>query len=250
MLCVLDQDEHISTIRSLNYDDPSFCWIFSNLDFQQWSSAKFPVLWLSGLPKCDLDQVSSYIVKQERAASSTTGNFVLYFFCSSATGRASVISDFVYTLLKQMVDYSKMDRRILILRNFLHGLLEEAFKKEADPSWDQRGFHQQDSSETTLLKILEAPANELLTALGTVLGVEQRSISLIVDGLDKVELQRDDFIKGLHELVVHLQRRLSKARILLTNRPEDDIKEIFDGFPCIEHDRERRGLPISHFFSL
>ena len=241
MLCVLDQDRHISTIPSLNYDDPSYYWIFNNLDFQQWNAAKVPILRLSGLPKCNLDQVSSFIVNQERVASSTTDNFVLHFSFSSAIGQPSIISIFVHTILKQMIDCSQIHRRKSIVQVYLRSLLEVAFQKEADPTWDQRGFDEQDSPHTTLLNILDPPAIELLTALRIALAVEQRGLSLILGDLDNFELHKNDLNTGLYEFVVYLQQRLPKVKILLTNRTDDYIKKIFDRIPYIEYDQERRG---------
>jgi len=100
------------------------------------------------------------------------------------------------------------------------------------------------SPDENIKKILNAPVNELFTALRAVLGgQEQRGLSLIVDGLDKVEHQRDECIRGIRAFIEHLQQRAPKIKILLTSQPLAEIRELFDGLPCIEYDRERKGLP-------
>jgi ankyrin repeat domain-containing protein 50 len=101
-----------------------------------------------------------------------TQNFVLYFFCSAAIGEKSVVVVFVYTLLYQIVCCSPIDKEILIVRRFLHNLLEGIFKKEEAPNWKQQGFKNGDSLDTNIKKILNVPANELWAALVAVLDDE------------------------------------------------------------------------------
>lgn len=252
MLSVVDQEKHQSAIPSLNYDQPKWFWIFRNMDFRQWDAASCPqVLWLSGPPECDIHQVSSYIVDQEKNRTSKTQYFVLYFFCSTAARKEPIIIIFIHTLLDQIVRCSPANERILIVRRFLHSLLEGAFKDGRTPNWESRGFNEKDSPDTNIKKILNAPANELWAALEAVLGdEEQRGLSVIVDGLDKVEHQRGELIGGVCAFVKHLQQRTSRVKILLTSRPLAEIKDLFDGLPCIEHDRERKGPSVPHVLTL
>src|ERR1700722_7298837 len=134
MLSVQDQDEHISAIPHPDRNHPMFYWIFRNKDFLQWSSAECSrVLWLSGLPERNIDQVSSYIVHQEKETALKTDRFVLYFFCSSAIMRRSSVANFIHTLLYQIVYCSPIDKRISIIRNFLNSLLKQAVKRKAGP---------------------------------------------------------------------------------------------------------------------
>lgn len=247
ILSVVDQEKHISTIPPLDRDHPMFYWIFKNIDFAQWNSAKrSQVLWLSGLPERKIHQVSSYIVGQEKNTALKTEHFVLYFFfsTSTATDRTSVAC-FVHTLLKQMVCCLSPDKGILIIRSFLHSLLERF--KEA-PKLREQGFGFKDFAGNNIRKILDAPVNKLFNALMAAFGDdEQRSLSVVVDGLDKVEHQRYEFIKGVRAFIENLQQRASKVKILLTSRPQTDIKEAFDGLLCIEYDKERKGLVVTIF---
>jgi hypothetical protein len=252
MLSLVDQEKHQSTIPALSYDQPKWFWILRNMDFRQWNTASCPqVLWLSGPPECDIHQVSSYIVDQEKNRASEMQHFVLYFFCSTAARKQPIVVIFIHTLLDQIVNCSPANERILIVRRFLHSLLEGTFNKEKIPNWERRGFNEKDSPDTDIKKLLNAPANELWAALEAVLGdEEQRGLSVVVDGLDKVEHHRGELIRGLRAFVEHLQQRTSKVKTLLTSRPLADIKDVFDGLSCIEHDRERKGPSVPHVLTL
>lgn len=243
MLSVVDQENHKSTIPPLDYDHPMFYWILKNIDFVQWSSASRPqVLWLSGPPERNIHQVSSHIVDQEKNRALETQHFVLFFFCSAVFRKELTIALVVHTLLSQIVCYSPTDKGILIVRTFLYSLLEGTFKKEEAPNWIQQGFKEDDTLLANIKKILDAPANALWTALGAVFDEEQqREFLVVIDGLDEVEQQKGEFIKGVRKFVTHLLNRASTSKVLLTSRPQAEIKEVFDGLPCIEYDKERKG---------
>jgi hypothetical protein len=166
---------------------------------------------------------------------------VLYFFCSAADWGNSVVSHFVHTLLYQTVCCSPMDKKKSIVRNFLNALVGDIFK---DPNRRFEGF-----PEAGLKSILDAPTDdELWTALGAVLAKEQeRELFIIVDGLDEVQHEKRKFINEVRAFVEHLQQQTSKVKILLTSRPQDEIKEALDGLLCIEFDKERKGLVAPRF---
>jgi ankyrin repeat domain-containing protein 50 len=251
MLSVVDQEKHKSTIPPLDYEHPMFCWIFKNIDFVQWNSASCPeVLWLSGPPKRNIHQVSSYIVDREKNRALDTQHLVLYFFCSAAARKRSIITAFVHTLLYQIVCCSPTDRGILIVRSFLHSLLDGTLEKKEDPNWKQI-FKEGDTLDSSIKKILNAPANALWTALVAVLSEEQqRDLWVVVDGLDKVEHQYGEFIRGVREFVANLLNRTLKFKALLTSRPQAEIKEVFNEVLCIEYNKERKGLAILCFLIL
>ncbi|KAF2183392.1 hypothetical protein K469DRAFT_690132 [Zopfia rhizophila CBS 207.26] len=240
MLSVVDQDEHISAIPPLDRDHPMFYWIFKNEDFVQWNSPECSqVLWLSGPPERMIHQVASHVWSRENSIHSKTDHFVLHLFCSAGI-KGSPIVGFVHTFLNQIVYCSPADRRLSIIQSFLRNLLDEAFKKEAAPSWKERGFNEGDSPDKNLQKLLDVSENELLTALRSILDEEQRGLSVVIDGLDKVGHQRGKFIEGVRAFVERLQQRTSKVKILLTSRPLSEIKDLLYGLPYIEYDRERK----------
>jgi hypothetical protein len=181
-------------------------------------------------------------VDLEKKATLKTEHIVLYFFCSSALRKKSIVDVFVHTLLYQIVRCSPMNEKISIVKSFLHTLLKEAFKTAIAPSWEKRDFKEEDPPDEKIKKLLKAPADKLWAALKAALDCEQeRELSVVVDGLDNVKYEKSELIKGVRAFVEHLQQRTSKAKILLTSRPQAEIKEVFSGFPCIEHDKERKG---------
>ncbi|EFY94395.2 Ankyrin repeat-containing domain protein [Metarhizium robertsii ARSEF 23] len=237
LLSGVDRDEQTSAMPLLDRDNPMFCWIFRNIDFKEWESGKCPqVLCLCGPAQCSISQVSSYILRRAKKSDCR----VLHFFCSAATGRQPIVAVFVHTLLAQIVRYSTVGRGILTIRRFFHRLLLEAFQDGAVPHWKDRGFLEQDPPKS-VKKILDvATSNELLTALKTALDDEaERDLLLVVDGLDKVKHQRGEFVSGVEEVMEYLLQRNSKAKILLSSEPLDEIKGLIDRVRCIEHDRER-----------
>jgi len=182
-------------------------------------------------------------VDQEKSEVLKTQNFALYFFCSTAIIEKSILVVFVHTLLHQIVSCPPIERGILIVRGFLHFLLEGIFKKEAAPNWEQQDFKKKDSLDTNIKKILDAPAHELWAALEFVLGDEQqRQLSVVVDGLDKIKHQKSEFIREVRTFIEHLQKSTLKVKALLTSQPQTEIKELLDGLLCIECDKERKGL--------
>lgn len=243
MFSAADHDKHKSTIPPLDCDHPMFYWIFKNMDFAQWSSASYSqALWLSGPSERNIHQVSSYIVDQEKKRVMKTQRLVLYFFCSAPIRRGSIVAVFIRTLLSQIVCSSPRDKGILIVRSFLRILHEGIFKKEGALNWKELDLKEGDSPAKNIKKILQGPSNALWAALRAVLAdEEQRELFVAVDGLDKVEDQKVEFLKGVRGFVTYLLEKTSNVKILLTSRPQSEIKEVFDGLPCIEYDKERIG---------
>lgn len=156
----------------------------------------------------------------EKKATLKTEHIVLYFFCLSVFRKESIVDVFVHTLLYQIVRCLLMNKKILIVKSFLHALLEEAFKTAIAPSWEKRDFKEEDPLDEKIRKTLKAPADELWAALKAALDCKQEvELLVIVDGLDSVKHEKSEFIRGVHAFVEHLLQRTSKAKILLTSRP-------------------------------
>ncbi|KAH0556424.1 hypothetical protein GP486_005657 [Trichoglossum hirsutum] len=240
MLSTVDQEKHRSMIPPLDCDQPDYYWIFRNIDFKQWdSSSSSKVLWLSGPPKCDLNRVSSYIVDLTKSEASETQHYVLYFFCSTVASGVEIATTFIHTLLYQAVCYSPMDKKS-VLRIFLDALIGEMLKREPDNKSHQHP-KMEDSPGATMKKILNAPINELWSALKIALTSERvQELSIIIDGLDNVESRYVNFIGQIREFIADLQESNLKVKALLTSKPQPKIKEILNGLPCIEYDKERK----------
>src|SRR5207248_2654529 len=104
------------------------------------------------------------------------------------------------------------------------------FKKGGASYWKELDLRKGDSPDEIIEKILQGPSNELWAALRAVLANEkQRELLIAVDGLDKVEDQKVEFLEGVRGFVTHLLKETSKAKVLLTSRPQAETKEVLNG---------------------
>jgi uncharacterized protein (DUF934 family) len=239
-LPAVDQEDHKSRTQPSSCDQPKFYWIFKNMDFGQWQSTNgSQVLWLSGPAECRISDASSRIVDLAREKPSGAENLALYFFCSTAPTEASIAITFVSTILHQLVCcLPRLKEKVTNV--FLRTLLNTI------PRQNLSQFNMDYSTEAAVTRILQASNNGYWRALRAVTDImhEQR-LSLIVDGLDKIEHQKREFVLEIHAFIEHLQESSSTTRVLLTSRPQAEIKEILSELPCIEYDRERKGSIIS-----
>jgi hypothetical protein len=246
-LPAVDQEDHKSRTQPSSCDQPKFYWIFKNMDFEQWQSTDgWEVLWLSGPAECRISDASSCVVNLAKETPSQAQHLALYFFCSTAPTEASIAITFVSTMLHQLVCLPRLKRKVTNV--FLRTLLDTILKEESRSNRGLSQFKMDDSTEATVKKILQqASRNGYWRALRAAMDiVHEHGLSLIIDGLDKIEDQKYEFIREVRVFIEHLRERPSTTRVLLTSRPQAEIKEILSGLPCIEHDKERKGSIISY----
>jgi len=236
ILSAVDQAKFISTIKPADCDQPKFYWLFKNIDYTQWCVSDSQVLWLSGPSQCGIDQFSTHIVNSK---SSERQHSVLYFFCSTAAGSESISTVFARALLHQMIKYLPPLKKKPVIATFLCALYDTilARAQAVDPDlWQLK-------EDNLAKKILDMSCgSEHWCALKAVLELEQnRDLIIIIDGLDKVEKQKSEFIRKVCTFIARLQERTCKINVLLTSRPEDDIGALLGGVLSIEYDKERTG---------
>ena len=219
------------------------------MDFERWQCATgSEALWLSGPAGCHISDASSCIVDMVKEKPSRTQHLVLYFFCSTASAEAPIAATFVSTIIRQLA--SRMPQLTgKFTTMFLRTLLDTILRNEARSDQRRSRFKTNDSAEATVKEILKTPSSGYWGALREVLDIgREQELSLIIDGLDKVEHQKENFIQELCAFVEHLRRRPSTTRVLLTSESQAGIKEMLGQLPSIEYDRERKGL-ISLLYS-
>ena len=234
------EDPRSRTIPS--HDMPKFYWIFKNMDFERWQSTNGSgVLLISGPANCRIPDASSYIVNLVMEAPSEA-HLVLYFFCSMAPTQASIAITFVSTIIHQLVcSLPRFKKQVTTV--FLRTLLDTILRREPITEQELSRFKRDDSVDATVKKILNVTSDEYWSALREVMKIERdHGVSLIIDGLDKAEHQRFGFVREVCAFIEDLQERPSTSRVLLTSRPQAAIKEMLSGFPCVEYDKERKGL--------
>ena len=237
-LSAIDQDYPTSHAQlSRCCELPRFYWIFRNMDYEQWWSAKgSQVLWLSGPAECDISDASSCIVGLAKETSTEAQHSALYFFCSTLTAEDPAVVTFASTIVHQLVccvPQLKEQVTKIFLRTLIKTILSEDNPK-------QSCFKLGDSAEATVKKILQASSEGYWSALKAVMGLERnQGLFLVIDGLDKAG---HEFTLGVQLLIESLWECPSTIKVLLTSRPQADIKEILVGLPCVEYDKERKGL--------
>ncbi|KAF5650598.1 ankyrin repeat domain protein [Fusarium sp. NRRL 52700] len=227
-------------------------WVSKNMDFKHWAqSSHAQVLWLSGPPECNLYEVSAHIARPENAV--VTPGDVLRFFCSPKKGDVTS-AKFVRSLLFQIISRSPT-QQISIIKGFLHTLrerLEKRHDRDTErrvPSRDISEWHHKfdnvfkddDPPHVVIKQMLdEASAAEHWAALQGALEVRKGlEMLIVIDGLDNIEDPRNEFKGGARGFADYLLERTT-AKLLLTSRPRNNLKEILAGLPCIEYDKERK----------
>ena len=241
-LPAVDQESYKSRTQPLGCSQPKFYWIFRDMEFDRWHRTNgVGVLWLSGPAECRIADASSHIVDLAKETYPEGQHSVLYFFCSTAPKKIPIAATFVSTIVRQLVRCSpKLKDEITTI--FLRTLLDAIFGEEPHSTL-KASFRADDSAEVAVEKIIKASSDAYWGALRSVLDIEQEmELSLIIDGLDKAEDQKYEFIRELCVLIEHLREGAFTAWVLLTSRPQAEIREILGQLPSIEYDRERKGL--------
>ena len=198
---------------------------------------------MSGPAECRISDASSRIVNLVKGKSSNAQHLVLYFFCSTAPAEASIAITFVSTIVHQLVSHlPQLGGEVTTV--FLRALLDTVIrgKKLSDPAPPR--FQ---DAKAAVKEILKASSiNGYCHALRMAMDVvHDQELSLIVDGLDKIGDQKRAFVTEMRSLIEHLRERPHTTRVLLTSRPQAEMKEILSELPCIEYDKERKGSSIS-----
>jgi hypothetical protein len=234
-----NQDEHISKIDPIHRDSPKLYWIFKNIDFEHWESADSPqMLWVFGPPDHGVTAASSHIIDLAKEGASQIEGVVFYFFCSAVEKKSSVATNFTHSFLRHILNGSEDDQAKSIATTFLSTLLRNILPR------DSSRFHKEDSSITTVKKILDALDSELLEALteAVVHIREVQEASIIIDGIDKIGQEWASFVNRY----LQKTKAMPKFKAFVTSQPDPHIKAIVDGLPCIEYDQERKGLDTYH----
>ena len=248
-LPVVDQEVYKSRTRPLSCNEPQFYWIFKNIDFDRWQGTNsLGVLWLCGPADCRISGASSHIVDLVKEKYPEVQHSVLYFFCSTAPTNVSIAITFVSTIVHQLIRCSpKLRQKITTV--FLCTLLDRIFEEEKRSKLHMPRFNAGDSAEVMVKKILQAPSDAYWGALKAAADIErEKGLSVIIDGLDMIKNCKYEFIREFCVFIEYLRGRPSTTRVLLTSRPQAEIREMIGRLPSIEYDRERKGLfcLISH----
>ncbi|KAK4082913.1 uncharacterized protein Triagg1_1803 [Trichoderma aggressivum f. europaeum] len=248
LLPALKQSQRKSAIPDLDPRDPKYSWVFENIDYKSWRSndSRF-ILCLSSPLGHHLSQVTSYIVGQEEKANHP----ILYYFCSQITDdevndgdqtvegqNIELASALIYTLLKQIILLSPVEKRLLIMRSFFNALLQKVFEKKPNQNWTQHGFDDNDLSKS-LGDLLDNTATEdHLAGFQLTLDYAKPQPTLIIlDGIEKA-YQGGRFLHLIGVLINDLRRQSSAIKALLVGPTICDITALSQESVFIEYDKE------------
>ena len=252
-LPAIDQEGHKSRMQPPTCDLPKFYWIFRDMDFEQWRSTTasgVKVLWLSGPAECQISGASSCIVDLAKKTYAGVRHSVLYFFCSTVPAGVPVITSFACTIVHQLASCSPQLKE-KVVSTFLRTLVDNILGMQSRSEPERSPFKADDSMEEVVKKALALSSRDAYWgALRVVTDIAREyGLSLIIDGLDRAEQQEYEFIRKLGWFVEHLRERPATTRVLLTSRPQAEIKDILGRLPCIEYDRERKGMICHNLYS-
>jgi len=237
-LSVANQDKQRPTI-ALDENGPQYFWITKNIDFTQLKSdEKTQTLWLSGPDDYGMKEVSWHTIDDAKENATQPYSSVLYFFCSTATTAAgSIATVFTHTLLHQIVNSSPENAK-LIAATFVKCLLGEHDRRRR-----MSRFKEGDSPSTLVKNILEVPDEELVGALvQTIKATEIQELQIIIDGIDITTKKAVLFVQIIYSFVKHMPNAIPKFKALLTSSQNSKLHNVLGSLPCIEYDKERKGL--------
>ncbi|PKK54198.1 hypothetical protein CI102_1004, partial [Trichoderma harzianum] len=245
-----EQSQRKSAIPDLDPRDHKFSWVFENVDYKSWRSndSRF-VLCLSSPLGHHLSQVTSYAVDQEEKANRP----VLYCFCSklkngefykggqNAEGQnIALASALIYTLLKQIVLLSPIEKRLLIMHNLINSLLQKIFENPPSQNWTENGFDSNDPFKGLHEFLCNTTIEDLLAVFQVILDYAKPQPTLVVlDGIEKA-YQGGRFLHLVGVLINDLRRQSSNIKALLAGPTICDITALSQESVFIEYDKERK----------
>jgi hypothetical protein len=100
-----------------------------------------------------------------------------------------------------------------------------------------------DNTIKEVLDIQHSNDDQHLDALISALEVTQpEQIYILIDGLENATLSKAQFINHFQRFVENLHGKSFNVKVLLTGRPNEDLRVMLAQIPCIEYDKERKGL--------
>ncbi|KAI0864284.1 hypothetical protein F4860DRAFT_465757 [Xylaria cubensis] len=169
-----------------------------------WKSEKNSLLWLYGIPGCGKTVLASTIIENLRNDKNSLQG-LLYFYFGFNDAKKQHLNDALRSLIKQLY-LKRYD-----VRNHLDLLIEE------------------DGSQPSLKKLVETFRHMIK---------EISEIWIVLDALDECPAFVQDVVGNEHprrELlswIKNLWNSQMNIHLLITSRPEQDIKEAIESCPC------------------
>ncbi|KAH0533236.1 hypothetical protein TsFJ059_001827 [Trichoderma semiorbis] len=248
LLPTLEKKQSASEVQNLDPDRPEFSWVFRNIDYRSWKSDdSASVLCLSSPQVPHSSQIVYNIMSREEKPN----RLVLYCTCSQIANSEfirnnsggsediTIINVLICTLLEQILCLSPIKERILLMRNFIHGLLQKSFEKKPSQHWIGHDFNKENLFEVLQNLLRNSSKENVLAAFQTTLDDTNQQYPLVV--INEIEKdQSDQILRLIGKFVVDYQRQSPNVKVLLVGPAACDISSLPQDSLFIEYDKERK----------
>ena len=174
-------------------------WLLDSDTYCAWKNEPNSFLWLNGIPGCGKTILSSTVVADLEQANDLS---LLYFY----------------------FDFSNVDKQLF--EKAVRSLINQLYYMKDDCQTEVNSFYDSCS------KGQQQPSNEQLLVLLQNLIRKAGEVWMVLDALD--ELEEQSLTKGLLPWIKDLRDCASNTHILVTSRPEADIKCAIGEWACDE----------------
>ncbi|OGM40936.1 hypothetical protein ABOM_010325 [Aspergillus bombycis] len=223
-------------------DDPKYWWISRNIDFQCWqSSDSSQFLWLSGRSECNIQQATAFQIGKEFNKAPVKPAFVQFHCSDLLPPHYSLIKAISHSLFHQLISNLPANSKDLAIKDFLRCLYSTAVAKSEELTKRIIRIDDKTSKENIIDMIMRLEDSHHWSALKAALTEVKQDLVLVLYHIDLVSPQNIESILDIVTFLKHLvQKATRKVKVLLTSKPNAEIREILAGVPSIEHDKERK----------
>lgn len=181
-------------------------WFLKGTWFSAWRAQPASFLWLNGIPGCGKTVLSSTIIDHLRQEAADSGNsyILLYFYFDFTDIRKQSLEDAIRSLISQLF-YKRPQSQ-----------------KHLDRLW------------STCEDGRQQPHNEALLNTFEKMLQDSEEIWLVLDALDECKIRDGPPLPGLLGWLENLHFYQQNVRLLVTSRPEADIRMAIDNFVKVD----------------
>ena len=202
-LDVVDVGQNHSLARKKHYGNTG-AWFLDGEEYNVWRASPRGFAWLYGIPGCGKSILSSSVVEnlQKQVSENVNHTYaVAYFYFDFNDTEKRTVPNFLSSILAQLCRQCKG--------------LPDAVRSLYD-SHTRKGHHSRPSTSEFVQTLLEVSRR-------------WRNVYLVVDALDECEIgKREELLEVLKDFCAMDAVMCTDLRVLVTSRPEHDIKQILD----------------------
>lgn len=172
-------------------------WFLRSPEYTGWKKERKSSIWLNGIPGCGKTILSTTVI-EDLKTSEVCREKLLYFYFDFTDTQKQSFENLIRSLLYQL--YQQCENS----RNRLDSLYSTYTKDKQQPSTD--------SLCTTFQSMLQ----------------QAGEFWIVLDALDECKLRKEYLSQGLLPWIESLRDAESDVHLLITSRPEHDIKESVD----------------------